>query len=148
MVPIRTTAPPRPRPRQDPERPPGVTCAGCGAPLPRSRMRNCPECYAELPGQDPEARARRGQAIAATRAELEAWRAERPGAPGPGCPLDPAQANRFRDLVLPRLAGVRLREIMAVLGVAKSSASEIRSGRHLPALWHWPALAELAGVEA
>jgi hypothetical protein len=45
------------------------------------------------------------------------------------------------------LAGVKLREIMDACGVAKSSASEIRSGRHLPALRHWPALAELAGVE-
>lgn len=44
----------------------------------------------------------------------------------------------------PRLVGVRMREIMAVLGLAKSLAPRSRAGRHLPALRHWLAL---AGVE-
>jgi len=110
-------------------------------------MTNCPKCFAELPAQDPATRERRGRAIASTRAELEAWRADQPGAPGPGVPLDPLQAERFRQAVLPALARVTLHEIMAATGVAKSSASEIRSGRHLPALRRRPALAALAGVE-
>jgi hypothetical protein len=45
------------------------------------------------------------------------------------------------------LAKVTLRQIMQVAGVAKSTASMIRSGRHVPALRHWPLLAELVGME-
>jgi hypothetical protein len=35
-------------------------------------MRNYPECFPELPGQDPDVRAHRDAGIAAARAELEA----------------------------------------------------------------------------
>ncbi len=92
-----------------------------------------------LPGFDAASRARRGQGIAATRAELERWRAEHPDTS--------ADPEEFRQAILPGLARVKLREIMAACSVAKSTASMIRSGRHLPALRHWPALARLGGVE-
>ncbi len=90
-------------------------------------------------GFDNASRARRGHAIAATRAELERWRQDHPGAV--------ADAEHFRETILPGLASVRLREIMDALGCTKSTASLIRSGRFLPALRHWPKLAELAGAD-
>jgi hypothetical protein len=44
------------------------------------------------------------------------------------------------------LAGVKLTEIMAATGLAKSTASQLCSGRTVPHVRHWPALATLAGV--
>jgi len=88
-----------------------------------------------IPGQDAESRVRRGRGIAATRTELERWRAEHPGAE--------ADPEEFRAQILPALASVRLTAIMAAVGCAKSTASMIRSGRHVPALRHWASLAKL-----
>ncbi len=108
----------------------------CGVSIPGRVRRYCPACGVLLPGFDPTARARRGQAIADTRAELERWRSENAGAV--------ADPLHFRELILPRLASVSLRQIMDALGCAKSTASLIRCGRHVPALRHWAKLAEPA----
>ena len=72
------------------------------------------------------------------RSELDAWRAEHPHA-----------TARPEDFAAIRagLASVKLSDIMSALGVSKASASSWRSGRIVPALRHWPALAALAGVE-
>lgn len=72
------------------------------------------------------------------RSELDAWRAEHPHAKA-----------RPEDFAAIRagLRDVKLAEIMTTLGVSKASASSWRSGRIVPALRHWPALATLAGVE-
>jgi predicted component of type VI protein secretion system len=72
------------------------------------------------------------------RSELDAWRAEHPHAKA-----------RPEDFAAIRagLREVKLAEIMAALGISKASASSWRSGRVVPALRHWPALATLAGVE-
>jgi hypothetical protein len=72
------------------------------------------------------------------RSELDAWRAEHPHANA-----DPAAFEAIRA----GLADVTLREIMGAIGCSKSGASGWRSGRVVPALRHWPALASLAGVE-
>lgn len=136
------------RPADEGDRAPRVTCQGCGVILPRSRMTNCPECFTALPGQDEVSRRRRGAGIAATRAELESWRRseqESTGIPavGPGRPIDRVASERFRSELLPRLAGVKLVDIMAAIGCAKSTASAIRSGKQTPHVRHWSALAQL-----
>ena len=71
------------------------------------------------------------------RSELDAWRAEHPHAKA-----NPAAFEAIRA----GLASVKLAEIMRALGCSKSGASGWRSGRVVPALRHWPALASLAGV--
>ncbi len=129
----------RQRPPQ-PELPLPSNCVECGGGLARDRHRSCPTCWATQPGQSENTRRRRGRGIAATRAELEAWKAEHPGAT--------AQPEAFEPIRLGLVSRkVLLKEIMATTGLAKSSASMLRSGRHVPALRHWPALAALAGVE-
>jgi hypothetical protein len=98
----------------------------------------CEACWAKMPAQSREVRRRRGRAIAAAVAGVHDWRAEHPDSHRP-----PAEAFApIRD----GLASVKLSEIMAATGLAKSSASQIRSGRTVPAVRHWAALAELAGV--
>jgi hypothetical protein len=114
------------------------TCSTCGGKLNRSRHVRCPTCWALQPGQATATRESRGRAIAASREELERWKAEHAGEVG-----DPTV---FARSILPGLAKVKLSEIMAACGVAKSTASMIRSGRHVPALRHWEALAELSAL--
>jgi len=48
----------------------------------------------------------------------------------------------------PALVGLPLPAIIAATGVAKSTASGWRSGRHIPHPMHWATLAELAGTSA
>lgn len=119
------------------------TCVDCGGPLTGpsgrpSRQVRCEYCWDTTPGQESSQRRQRGRSIAASRAETEAWRAEHRG--------QLAQPEDFAP-IRAGLAKVRLAEIMAAAGVAKSTASMIRSGRHVPALRHWEPLAALAGVE-
>jgi CRISPR-associated protein Cas1 len=114
------------------------TCIDCGGPVARPRDLRCERCLDQAPGQARETRRRRGRAIAAARAELEAWKREHPDANTP--------RELYLETILPRLAGIKLRDIMAATGLTKSTASMIRSGRHVPAQRHWPALAGIAGV--
>ena len=114
-------------------------CLDCGGPLTRPRHVRCEACWERQGGaQSREARRRRGRSIAMARSELDAWRAEHPHAKA-----------RPEDFAAIRagLRDVKLAEIMTTLGVSKASASSWRSGRIVPALRHWPALATLAGVE-
>ncbi|MDA8310237.1 MAG: CRISPR-associated endonuclease Cas1 [Actinomycetota bacterium] len=113
-------------------------CLDCGGALTRPRHVRCEACWERQPGQSREARRRRGRSIAMARSELDAWRAEHPHANA-----DPSHFAPIRD----GLATVTLAEIMSTLGVSKASASSWRSGRVVPALRHWGALAALAGVE-
>jgi CRISPR-associated endonuclease Cas1 len=113
------------------------SCLECGGALARGRHLRCPDCWAAQPGQDQSTRARRGKAIAASRAELERWKAEHTNAK--------ASDERFEEAILPGLAKVKLADIMAACGVAKSTASTIRSGQHIPARRHWNALEGLGG---
>ena len=81
----------------------------------------------------------RGRGIGRTRAELEAWkRAHREPRPDPADFLP----------ILKGLAAVKLRKIMAACSVSKSTASMIRSGKHLPAARHWEALRELSQLDS
>ena len=115
------------------------TCVECGGPVARSAHMRCPACWADQPGQSSEVRKVRGRGIARTRAELEAWKRTHPE-PRPD-PTDFAP-------ILKGLARVKLREIMAACSVSKSTASMIRSGKHLPAARHWEALKNLSQLDA
>jgi CRISPR-associated endonuclease Cas1 len=112
-------------------------CVDCGGPLTRSRHVRCEACWERSPAQSREVRRRRGQSIAMARSELEQWRAEHPHAH--------ARPEDFAP-VRQALRKVTLRAIMAECGVSKATASGWRSGRHVPHLRFWPALASLAGV--
>jgi hypothetical protein len=114
------------------------TCVQCGGQLSRDRHQRCPTCWAAQPGQGETTRRKRGRAIAASRVELERWKAEHPGAA--------ADPETFWREILPGLQKRKLTEIMAATGMAKSSASSVRAGIRVPALRHWSALAELANT--
>ena len=114
-----------------------AVCIDCGGPLERSRHVRCPSCWERTPGQSRDARRRRGRSIAMARSELDQWRAEHPHAHADPATFAPIRAG---------LTAVTLSAIMAACGVSKAAASGWRSGRHVPALRHWQALAELAGV--
>jgi len=116
-----------------------ATCIDCGGPLTRPRHVRCEACWSKTPTQSREVRRRRGRAIAASVAGVHDWRTEHPNSERP-----PAEA--FAP-IRERLAGVKLAEIMAATGLAKSSASQVRSGRTVPHVRHWSALARLAGVD-
>jgi hypothetical protein len=72
------------------------------------------------------------------RSELERWKADNPHANA-----DPADFALLREA----LCRVTLTAIMAGCQVSKTTASGWRSGRHVPALRHWPVLANLSGVD-
>jgi CRISPR-associated endonuclease Cas1 len=117
----------------------GQICFDCGGPLARSQHLRCPRCWATQPGQSDDARKRRGAGIARTRAELERWKLDHIGIK--------ADSEAFA-LVREGLAQVKLGEIMAACRVSKSTASMIRSGKHVPAERHWGALMVLASMPA
>ena len=110
-------------------------CATCGGPLSRGQHVNCPTCWESLPGQDFSTRKQRGVAISQKKRENSQWREQNPAKMNPG---------EFREKILPGLQEVPLLEIMAACGVAKSTASAIRSGKRAPIERHWEGLAELS----
>ena len=112
-----------------------ATCVDCGGPLARSRHVRCPSCWEKQPGQSRESRRRRGRSIAMARSELEQWKADHPRAR-----VTPEEFAPIRE----RLAAVSLSDIMAATGCSRSAASQWRSGRYVPALRHWSALADVA----
>ena len=71
------------------------------------------------------------------RSELERWKADHPHANA-----DPADFAPIREA----LTGVTLGAIVTACNTSKAAASGWRSGRYVPAMRHWPALAKLGGV--
>jgi CRISPR-associated endonuclease Cas1 len=112
------------------------TCVDCGGPLTRPRNLRCETCQEQTPGQSRAVRRQRGRAIAAARADLAEWRAEHPQDERPS-------AETFAP-IRTGLDGIKLADIRAATGLSKSMASQIRSGRVVPHVRHWGALAELA----
>ena len=53
----------------------------------------------------------------------------------------------FRQEILPKLATVKIREIIEATGLSKGYASTIRAAKFAPHVSTWSALGELAGVE-
>lgn len=128
-----------PRPKQRPRGEGKVTlgnCRTCGGPVSRGQHVHCPSCWESLPGQDIQTRKRRGASISKSKREGRRWREEHP--------LVKRDPEEFRRSILPGLQGVPLSEIMRACGMAKSTASAIRSGKSVPAERHWDALKELA----
>jgi hypothetical protein len=87
----------------------------------------------------PEIRGRRRAAIAARKRALSEWDKANPDAV-----YDP---ELFRREILPRLAGVKLSEIVEATGMSKSFASQVRAGKFTPHVSTWLALAGLASTE-
>ena len=114
------------------------TCPDCGGPVTDSRRVRCDACIAADPRQTPEARSRRGAAIAARKRALREW-----DQANPGIEYDP---DCFRREVLPCLATVKLADIMAAAGISKGYASNVRAGKFTPHVSTWSALAALAAT--
>jgi hypothetical protein len=117
-----------------------ASCVDCGGPLSRARHLRCEACWEKQPGQSEDVRQRRGLAIAEARSAQERWRRDNPGAR--------TNPEVYRSRILPGLAAMPLREIVAVTGSSKSSASSYRSGRSIPHPMHWEALANLPSKRA
>jgi len=167
---IAPRAAPRQRPRIDTTARLVPACVACGAilPVPSDRERPvrhyCDGCLPDRraavlpamraasdavaaqaksatgvrPSHTPEARARRREANRIQRLDQLARQAtaETPG-----------DLTWYRAEVLPALRGVSLPSIAQACAVSTSAASKWRRGLSVPATSHWPALAELAGVE-
>ncbi len=108
------------------------SCPDCGGQVTDPRHVRCDACIAADPGQAPEVRSRRGQAISARKRALREWEEA-----NPGIDYDP---DYFAREILPRLQGVKLTQIMEAAGASKSYASTIRSGRFTPHVSTWRAL--------
>jgi hypothetical protein len=113
------------------------TCPDCGGAVTNPRHVCCAACIAADPAQAPEVRGRRGAAIAARRRALTEW--EQANA---GVTYDP---ELFRRQILPRLATVKLSEIVEATGMSKASASDVRRGKWTPHVSTWGTLAKVAG---
>lgn len=129
---------PRQRPVTSKGRP-AWRCPSCGGPVENQRHVRCEACIAADPRQSPEVRGRRGAAISSRKRALRE-------AEVAGLPLGCDEAW-YREVVLPRLAGVKLAAIMEAASCSKSYASELRRGRFNPHVSTWRALALLVGVE-
>ncbi len=112
------------------------SCPECGTEVENPRHVLCPECQAKA-GHTPAVRQTRGRAIASRKAILRA------SSEGLGFAAD---KDWYRAHILPGLASHKLSEIVAC-GVSKGYASYIRSGKYVPNVALWSALARLAGVE-
>jgi hypothetical protein len=99
----------------------------------------CDVCIAADPAQAPEIRGRRGAAIAARKRTLSEWDKANPDAV-----YDP---ELFPREILPRLAGLKLSEIVKATGMSKAFASQVRAGKFTPHVSTWSALDRLAGSE-
>jgi len=116
------------------------TCPDCGVPVGSARRVRCDACIGADPSQSPGLRQSRARAISSRRRAEAGWSAHHPAGP-----LDPTW---WEQTLHPALAGLPLPAIIAATGVAKSTASEWRSGKHVPHPMHWETLADLAGVES
>lgn len=110
---------------------PSRYCSTCGGQLLRGQHVSCPTCWSSTSGQDFSTRKKRGEGISRAREEERRWREEHPLKGDP---------DVYRREILPGLDGVKLSRIMDVCGVAKSTASAIRSGRRVPHERLWEAL--------
>jgi hypothetical protein len=129
----------RQRPASESRALPLWSCPDCGGAVRNPRHVRCETCIAADPRQAPEIRGRRGAAIAARKRAFAEW-----DQANPGSIYDPEGFGRD---ILPRLATVKLSEIMEAAGCSKASASDIRRGKRTPHVATWAALASLACVE-
>ncbi len=114
------------------------SCPECGGQVDNPRRVHCEACIAKDPRQTPQLRQSRARAISSRRQAEAGWSAHHPAGP-----VDTTWA---KESLLPALRGMRLAEIVAATGVAKSTASGWRK-RTIPHPMHWSSLAQLVGVE-
>ena len=114
------------------------TCPDCGGTLTNPKRVRCEACIEADLRQAPEVRGGRGAAIAARKRALVEWDRSHPEVA-----YDP---DLFRREILPRLATVKLTEIMAATGMSKGSASDVRRGKWTPHVSTWAALAMLVDL--
>jgi CRISPR-associated endonuclease Cas1 len=116
---------------------PLYSCPDCGGPVVDPRHVLCEPCQTGA-GHTAAVRQTRGRAIAARKRTLK----ERVEAFGTD--VDPAV---YRERIWPKLAGMKLTEIMQATGYSKGYCSTIRSGRWTPHVSTWSALAGLVGLD-
>ena len=127
---------PRDTAKQRPAQPaalPLYSCPDCGGPVTNPRHVLCESCQAGA-GHTAPVRQSRGRAIAARKRTLK----ERVKAFGTD--VDPAV---YRERIWPKLAAVKLTDIMQATGYSKGYCSTIRNGKWAPHVSTWPALARL-----
>lgn len=114
-------------------------CPDCGGAVTNARRVRCDTCVDADPAQRPGLRKARARAISTRRQAEAGWSAKHHA----GLLVD---RRWVTEVLLPAVANVKLRDVMAATGVAKSTASGWRSGTSVPHPMHWEALAALAGV--
>jgi hypothetical protein len=134
-----TRSTPRQRPASELAALPLWSCPDCGGTVTNPRHVRCDACIAADPAQAPEIRGRRGAAIAARKRALAEWDSLNPGAV-----YDP---ELFARDILPRLATVKLSEIVEATGMSKAYASDVRRGKWTPHVSTWEALAALVRLD-
>jgi CRISPR-associated endonuclease Cas1 len=129
-------------PKQSPRKGRGVdlrNCETCGGPLARGQHVRCPACWEGTAGQDIQTRRKRGAAISESKRASRKWKEEHP--------LEVRDVEWYRESILPTLKSVPLSTIMRACGVAKSTASRIRSGKSIAAERHWAVLSAVRGTK-
>jgi CRISPR-associated endonuclease Cas1 len=131
---------------------PQKICRGCGAALSRTQGKHCALCGVSVSRANMIELAQRGRAAAKStesRARMSAsqkrQRAVRRGWLPSSLPAWLTQSS-YRELVLPRLAGVTVPTLAQTLNVSEPYAAKVRKGQHVPHPMHWQALAKLVGV--
>jgi CRISPR/Cas system-associated endonuclease Cas1 len=134
---------------------PQRVCRGCGAVLSSKQLNHCALCGVSVSRGNMIEIARRGRAAFAnskkSRARLSASQkrqnAARRGWLQSSLPAWLTQSS-YREMILPRLAGITIPTLARTMKVTEPYAAEVRKGRHVPHPMHWQALAELVGVSA
>jgi CRISPR-associated endonuclease Cas1 len=131
---------------------PQKVCRGCGAVLEQNQRNHCALCGVNISranmieiakrgrpaSRSAEARAKQSAIQKQHRAAIKGWLPS-------SLPAWLTQSS-YRELILPRLAGITIPEIARTLNVSEPYAAKLRKGQHVPHPMHWQALAELAGV--
>lgn len=131
---------------------PQRVCRGCGAVLGSRQGKHCALCGVSISRANMIELAQRGR-IAAKSAESRArmsashkrQEAARRGWLPSSLPPWLTQSS-YREMILPRLAGVTVPILAQALNVSEPYAAKVRKGQHVPHPMHWQALAELVRV--
>ena len=131
---------------------PQRVCHGCGAVLSGEQGKNCALCGVAISRASMIEIARKGRVASKSpesRAKMSAsqqrQRAARRGWLPSSLPAWLTQSS-YREMILPRLAGITVPTLAHTLNVSEPYAAKVRKGQHTPHPMHWQALAELVGV--
>jgi hypothetical protein len=116
-------------------------CVVCGATLPNQRRRYCSDTCRRSARYTP--RAHQEAPASPTAPPTPAERQK----PGDKPAATPDQQVHYRATLLPALARVPIAALMRATGLSRSYVKRIRAGSAIPHPVHWPALAEVAGLE-